>query len=780
MSIGRSERKAARLLFAPPPWLILAAAAVAGAAALATGAGGALDRQLQDLRYALRSHSATGEVHIVEIDGRSLAEIGRWPLPRRVHGDAIDRLRSAGARSIGFDVDFSAASQPKEDAALAAALARAGGSVLLPTFRQAAGSNSSESIENIPIKILADRSFLAAVNVQPEADGYVRHMPLGMETGGVARPSLPTLTAEVSADIAGHFEIDYSIDPATIPRHSLADLIDGKVPPSTLRDKRVIIGATAIESGDRYSTPRHGVIPGVVIQALAAETLLQGPLPQRWSGALPLILMLILAAACIGRSPKPRALAAFGGIAAAMTALPLITEHLFAISVDLAPALAAAVAVLALSGAALFGQRERRKETTDIETGLPNLAALEVAMDRAEPANIVVGQIEHFAVIASGIGPEASAKLVLRVAERLRLACGETRIYRTDTATLAWVEPIGDESSLDGRLDAAAALMRAPIECGRLVDVSLTFGLAASIGATDEGAKQLVANASLAATHAAQRGTRWQKFTEADSEEASWQLSLLGELDAAMASGEVWNAYQPKLDLASGKIIGVEALVRWNHAVRGPIGPDKFIPLVEAHGRAADLTRHVLSQALEDALYWQEVGFPIGIAVNVSATVLADHGFIESVRECLRASALPADRITIEVTESATMSDPAAAVAALESWRALGLGISIDDYGTGQSSLGYLQTLPATELKIDKSFVQTIASDRRNAIMVRSTVALAHELGMKVVAEGIENAECLQTLAEIGCDTGQGFFIGKPMSGPALAEFLDGRVRAAA
>jgi EAL domain-containing protein (putative c-di-GMP-specific phosphodiesterase class I) len=183
---------------------------------------------------------------------------------------------------------------------------------------------------------------------------------------------------------------------------------------------------------------------------------------------------------------------------------------------------------------------------------------------------------------------------------------------------------------------------------------------------------------------------------------------------------------------------------------------------------------------MEDALHWRDHGFSIGVAVNVSAGLLADHEFIEMVAQILLSSRLAPGWVTIEVTETAAMDNPERAIAALESWRRHGVNISIDDYGTGQSSLNYLQKLPATELKVDKSFVRTIADDPRNAIMVRSTVVLAHELGMKVVAEGIEDAECLRLLKEMGCDLGQGYHIGRPMSADALADFLSERPRCAA
>jgi EAL domain-containing protein (putative c-di-GMP-specific phosphodiesterase class I) len=339
------------------------------------------------------------------------------------------------------------------------------------------------------------------------------------------------------------------------------------------------------------------------------------------------------------------------------------------------------------------------------------------------------------------------------------------------------VEAREDQGSLGERIDAVASLMRAPIESGRLVDVALSFGVA---GGEGRNAKQLVANAGLAALHAWQKDARWEMFSDADGEETKFELSLLGELDAALSSGQLWNAYQPKLDLHSGRIVAAEALVRWDHPERGLIQPDKFIPIIEENGRARDLTTYVLGQALDDALAWKNAGLPIGIAVNVSASLLADHGFIEEVGRIVQGSRLPADQVTIEVTETAAMHSPARAISALESWRALGVNISVDDYGTGQSSLGYLQTLPANELKIDKSFVLTLETDRRNAIMVRSTIAMAHELGMKVVAEGIENAACLELLKEMGCDTAQGYFISRPVSAEAITELLAERSRQAA
>lgn len=748
------------------------AAAFVGLCALVF-AGENLDHALRTARDAIRTQPASGEVHIVEVDARSLHAIDRWPWPRRYHAQLIDQLRGANVRLIAFDVDFSALSNPADDAALAGALQRSAGSVILPTFRQRESSESSNYIDNVPAIPFRDHAFFASVNVAPGPDGYVRYLPLGLETGGVPRPSMAAMVAERQAEIGRVFPVDYAIDPASIPRHSFIDVLTGRVPASILAGKRIIVGATAIEIPDRYAVPRHGVIPGVTIQALAAETLLRGPTPtiaSRWWG---LLLAFLLVWATIRTGPRLLRASGFAAGTTALAALPLLTEEWLALNVPLVPGLA----VLGTTAACALGfhlvHRVRERSLTDLPTGLPNLAALHA--DAATEGQVVVAHIDRFAAIASGLGPAATARLIQRVTDRLGF--GHDRvIYRIDEGSLAWRETAEEAAGLARRLDGLAALMRSPIDCGRLVDVSLCFGIADPVA---DDARQQVANASLAAVRAARNGRRWEYFVEGETEETRWHLSLLGELDAALAGGHVWNAYQPQLDIRTGRITGVEALVRWDDPQRGSIAPDEFLPLVEEAGRARDLTLHVLEGALRDAARWRAQGHELDVAVNVSATLLLDEGFVVLLRRRLAQAPVPADRITIEVTETAAMKDPERAIVALASWRALGINVSIDDYGTGQSSLGYLQKLPATELKIDKSFVRTVADDERNAIMVRSTIAMAHELGMKVVAEGVEDAECLDKLRAMGCDTAQGWLISKPVPANQILAQLALRRRAA-
>ena len=238
------------------------------------GLGTDVDERLRLIRDNARSHQASGQIAIVEIDARSLKPISDWPWPRRIHADLTDKLRAAGARTVVFDVDFSATTNPADDAAFAAALQRSGGAIVLPTFRQPVSEGSTVFTENMPIAPLRAHAFLGSVNVQPDADGQLRHYNYGTITAGTPRPSLAAHLADSRGNIGKQFRIDTALDPVTIPRTSAIDVLNGKA--AHLRGKAVLIGATAIEMGDRYVVPGHGVLPGVVVQALAGETLILG------------------------------------------------------------------------------------------------------------------------------------------------------------------------------------------------------------------------------------------------------------------------------------------------------------------------------------------------------------------------------------------------------------------------------------------------------------------------------------------------------------------------
>jgi diguanylate cyclase (GGDEF)-like protein len=252
------------------------------------------------------------------------------------------------------------------------------------------------------------------------------------------------------------------------------------------------------------------------------------------------------------------------------------------------------------------------------------------------------------------------------------------------------------------------------------------------------------------------------------------RLALAAELRRALDERELVLHYQPKADLGSGRIVAVEALVRWQHPEHGLLGPDQFIPLAEATGLVRELTLYVLDASLAQLRSWRDEGIDIRVAVNLSARDLYDLTLPETAARMLVERGVPASSLELEITESVIVADPMRARAILSRLSEMGVVLAIDDYGTGYSSLGYLKRLPIDQMKIDRSFVMQMADDRNDAAIVRSTVELARNLGLQVVAEGVETAAAWTHLKTLGCDFAQGYYLSKPV--PAAE--IDALVRA--
>lgn len=752
-------------------FVAIALGILTGSAGLGTG----IERAVQELAWRLRASSASGDLHIVEIDGRSISAIDRWPWPRSHHARLVDELRRAGASSIAFDVDFSSRSVPAEDAALAAALSRADGKVILPTFRQRAGSGREGWTDALPIPPLRDQSIAAAVSILPNADGYVRRAPVGVVTEGVPRPSLSAIIASRGGSAGGDFPIDFAIDPASIPRHSFLDIEQARVDPAVLAGKHILIGATAVEMGDRYVVPVHGVLPGVVVQALATETLMRG-MPREIGWPLGLVPAGLLAWLIVRGRTRRGLIIATASAPAVLFSLALAGQALVGWYIAIAPALVAVLSASAAMAALrmVLGARQRRLH--DAETGMPNRLALVDAFHGSGEAGVVAARIVDLDKIASGLGPTGTAELISRLRDRItHLEQGAT-VYRVEDRVLCW--RCDHDEDLDRRMAALRAAMLHPIEVqGRRVDVTLALGYASSAAGDPE---RIIAQAALAAMRARATGAAWHMHQISDDAEVDRELSLLGELDEAIAREQIEVFYQPKLDIAKGCIAGVEALVRWHHPLHGFMSPDQFIPLAERNNRIAPLTLHVIDRAIADRRMWEKAGHSIATAVNVSAKLLDSEEFIAALRRLIQQHAVRPDILTFEVTESAAMGDPEAAAAALRSFKALGIRISMDDYGTGQSTLSYLKQFPLDELKIDRSFVQHSHKNRADAVLVRSTVELAHELGVTVVAEGVEELDCLCYLRSIGCDMAQGYLISRAEPATDILDLLNRGVALAA
>jgi predicted signal transduction protein with EAL and GGDEF domain len=313
------------------------------------------------------------------------------------------------------------------------------------------------------------------------------------------------------------------------------------------------------------------------------------------------------------------------------------------------------------------------------------------------------------------------------------------------------------------------ALEPAVVVCGQNVDVKASIGISLfpQHGADPEG---LLRRASLAMWDAKRSKNGFALFAAAHDEGAAGHAALMTDLQHCIGRDELVLDYQPQIDLATGRTLGVEALVRWAHPSRGRLAPDLFMPLVERSGLIAPLTKWVLDEALHQLRQWRDCAIDLTMSVNLSARSLEGFDIVDTVTELTESWDVPPDKLTLEITEGALIN--ASAPAVLERLQHMGERLSIDDFGTGYSSLAYLQRLPVHEIKIDKSFVIDLESGAESAKIVRSTIELGHDLGLKVCAEGVEDASAQEMLIDYGCDVAQGYFISRPLAADSLVAWL--------
>jgi diguanylate cyclase (GGDEF)-like protein len=304
----------------------------------------------------------------------------------------------------------------------------------------------------------------------------------------------------------------------------------------------------------------------------------------------------------------------------------------------------------------------------------------------------------------------------------------------------------------------------------------ITIDLEVSVGAATAGPGEdvptVLQHADTAMNIAKQQRLGFRRFSATRTgDDSNARLTLLGDLRRALDTGaEISLNYQPKIDIGTGELAGVEALARWQHPTKGPISPGTFIPVLEATTLIHRFTHQVLIEALTQARTWLDLGHRVPVAVNISTRSLLDPAFPNRVASLLQQARVPGEQLCIEVTEHSIMTDPNTAIEALHRLRSLGVKTSIDDYGTGYSSMTYLRLLPLDELKIDRSFIKDLVTDTGSHALVASTVELGHNLGLAVVAEGIEDADTLSALHELGCDLAQGYHLARPMTAGALTQ----------
>jgi diguanylate cyclase (GGDEF)-like protein len=418
----------------------------------------------------------------------------------------------------------------------------------------------------------------------------------------------------------------------------------------------------------------------------------------------------------------------------------------------------------------------------DALTGLPNRALLadrfDQALSAANRADTTVGllliDLDRFKEINDTFGHHYGDELLTQIGPRLRAALRDSdTVARLGGDEFAVLLP--DVADL-GAAPAVAAKLRQCLEApfhveGIDLDVEASIGVVLS-GEHGEDATTLLQRADIAMYVAKAKNIGVFAYDRDVDGHSPARLALVGEFRRALERNELVLHYQPQVSASTGEVVGAEALVRWQHPARGLVFPDTFIPVAEHTGLIGPLTRYVLNTAVAQARIWADAGRPLPVSVNLSARNLLDDRLPDEVTTILAKHGVPAALLELEITETALMTEPIRARRLLQRLAEIGVRLSIDDFGAGYTSLGHLKNLPVNELKIDRSFVMTMTKEASDAMIVHSVVDLGHNLGLTIVAEGVETVEALALLSSFGCDVAQGYHIFRPAAIDAFDAWL--------
>lgn len=746
-------------------WLLTGLALALVALSSLLGVWDAADARLSGLRFAAADRSPSGDFVFVDIDARSLTEVGIWPWPRSVHADLLDRLMDMGVYEVAFDIDFSTASTADSDRILSESLAAAGGYAYLAAFRQTAADGSI--VFNDPLPAFADSSDAVFVNVDAPEAGLVRAIPaIDDETGvpSIAKAFVPNSETDRTV------RIDYSINLQTVPRIAAVDILNGAVDPSAIRDKQVVIGASAIELHDLFAVPRYGIIAGPMVQIAAAETLklgrnliATGPWP-----ALAILTLIAVAVTALGRATMPAVIAMLAasiivGEIASWAALEWLSLDIVTMPLH--------VGCVALLIGRIFQDRlirgrqlkEQRARTAyianhDVRTGAMSRTAWIDALDGQHDAGlsnwVMLLQLERLESAGASLGYEVVEAAVAMVYARLSTHVrGFVARIDGDSFAVSWRMPLTLED-IQHLLDE----LEHPYDVGdHRLAIKVRWGMSDEITAKI-GASEGLQQARMALASAKARGLVGSRHDDGMEAELRHRQSVDIGLRQAIAKGELDIAFQSQVEMRTREVIGVEALLRWTSAELGRVSPADFIPMAEENGTIVALGAWIFEESCRRAV---QLRWPGRLSINVSPVQFQNSDVVEMIRIAAARTGFPLSRIDVEVTESLLADRDGLVIPALIKLRALGAKIAIDDFGTGYSSLSHLSRLPVDKLKIDQSFVRQMTEVRGLGVM-ESMIALGKRLKLHIVVEGIETEDELDVLATLGCDTAQGFLFGRP------------------
>jgi EAL domain-containing protein (putative c-di-GMP-specific phosphodiesterase class I)/CHASE2 domain-containing sensor protein len=711
---------------------------------------------LRLIRAQLRMREAPQDIAMIAIDDSTLNEL-KQPLPNR-HQDSelIDRLIKAGVKRIVFDRAHADTETPASDAEFARTLARHKDKVFLGMIPEIeAGFQKRAPI--LPVEAFRKLVPQASMEGQFSAFGLSVTIPTEIEFEGARYRSISAVLANYH-DTPVRYRPDYAFNLNTIPTHSYIDVLRGRIGAKELSGKSVIIGMTYFDSPDMHRHPFYGKVSGGYFQIIGAHTLKRGgPLDLMWFPAVLLAAAVIVAQALAHR----RALGILWLPVAVLPVAAFVLDE-FAINIDMISAF------LAILFAAIGFRRINSKY---FSAGIDAMTTTAISSDKANADwDVFALKIANLSELSEQWTSRDIGDFVNTLIGYVK-GPGQIGDIAFERDVLIWLAPRMDNVELERHTDGLALMLKTAISH----DWQSSNG-APAIGVDtnhDLPVAIRIKKAMQAADEAATRGVRFIINDAAHLEARNQRLELIRVLEKGLRERDIGVAYQPKIDLASGRIVGAETLIRWRPGGGELINPQDLVLAAEAGDRINELTLVVMETALIDGKQAIALDPRFKLAVNMSAKSLSDTHLLFDIMTLLGRYNFPPENLTLELTETAKLEDHRIApqIAALKS---RGIGLSIDDFGTGESNFEYIEKLPSSELKIDKKFVQQMAKSEESRAVVRATIEIAHSLGKVVVAEGVEEPEDAATLLAMGCDQAQGYLFSRAIGMPELLAMMGG------
>ena len=720
-----------------------------------------MDLVFNAVRAKIIEKKVSGDTIIVGIDDEALQAIGPWPWSGEQLADLNNRLVQAGAERIAYTLplrDLTDAAAARFSQSIDAVDAQ----IYLSATKEEVVGGERDVWPQEPLN--ARNNFVSIWNYLRYWDG-VEELEYQTRYDNEVLTGLASELSGVRGGVGEEFPIDYTFRIKDIPYIGAESIIRDRPGINILDGRDVVVGMSSATLSKSYNVLGQVSAPPVFVQVLGLETLKAGR-PIRlgmwslWVGACVFSLMIF------SDLRRKHAVLVSNVALVVLLAAPIALD-VFHIRFQSSPSFLLLLFTTISVNRRRFVDKQRSSGSVNPVSGLKTINAV-----RHEDGNdqrfVIAGCIRRFVDIISALPPGGERFVVGELVKRLELCTGQAELFQGEDGGFYWYVDAQSPTELDDQFRAMALIFRTPVSLGdQSFDINISFGVDAETGLA---VSSRFVNALSAAQDAQRDEVLWKQYDPAQREAKTWELTFRADLERALACGEIWVAFQPQISLHSGELKGCEALVRWTHSSRGPISPQQFVEQAERNGCIEILTEFVLNRSLEVVKELQARNVDIPVSVNLSPRLLDADGFVDKAAAALETHAMDARLLTLEITETRQIIYNNDMQHRMMKLRDLGVGLSIDDYGTGMSTLEYLRQIPATELKIDRCFTSGICNNAQDRVLIKSTVELAHALNMSVVVEGVETLEVQELSRQLGADLAQGYGISHPL---ACTEYLE-------